>query len=79
MQMAEGPSDLGAWLGGGEESGFTPIVADEDMPRRKVIDIWRIARFLLGVLALGWGHLLLAYMLLMAALAFRLCLPRVEG
>ena len=41
--------------------------------------IWQLLRFLAGVMALEKPLLVSAYLLMLAALLFRLCLPRVEA
>jgi hypothetical protein len=41
--------------------------------------VWQLARFLAGVMAMQKNLLLAAYSLMLLALLFRLCLPRVEA
>ena len=43
------------------------------------LQIWQLLRFLAGVMALEKPLLVSAYLLMLAALLFRLCLPRVEA
>ncbi|GAX84702.1 hypothetical protein CEUSTIGMA_g12124.t1 [Chlamydomonas eustigma] len=63
----------------GEDPEYVPLVTGKDMPERKRLNVWQLARFLAGVMAMQKNLLLAAYSLMLLALLFRLCLPRVEA
>jgi len=43
------------------------------------LQIWQLARFLFSIMALEKPLLVAAYLLMLTAMLFRLCLPRVEA
>lgn len=64
---------------GGRDQEYVPLVSDQQRPEKKRVEILRLLRFVVGVMAIEKEIWLCSFTLMLTGLLFRLCSPAVES
>ena len=64
---------------GDRDQEYVPLVSDKELPQKRRVEVVRLIRFVIGIMAIEKELWLGSFILMLAGLMFRLCGPAVES